>query len=140
MGGINIGRVILGGLLAGLVLNVGEFVLNEVVLAAQWEAYMAEAGLPEFGAGQAAVFIVVTFLFGIVLVWVYAAIRPRFGPGPKAAVIAGLTLWSIGWLLFGVSFAASGLFPVGLSLAPIPWGLVEVPLAALAGAWLYREG
>jgi hypothetical protein len=35
MGNINIGRVILGGLVAGLVLNVGEFLLNGIVLADQ---------------------------------------------------------------------------------------------------------
>jgi hypothetical protein len=30
---INMGRVLLGGLIAGVVLNIGEFLLNGVVLA-----------------------------------------------------------------------------------------------------------
>ncbi len=35
MGKINMARVILGGLLAGLIINVGEFVLNEPILGEQ---------------------------------------------------------------------------------------------------------
>ena len=139
MGGINVKRVLLGGLLAGLMLNIGEYVLNEVILAEQWAAFMAEAGMDEFGAGQIASFVIITFLFGIVLVWIYAAIRPRFGPGPKTAVIAGLTMWSIGWLLVGASFAAAEMYPTGLIVVTIVWGLFEVPIAAVAGAFFYRE-
>lgn len=33
MGGINWGRVILGGLLAGILINVFEFILNGIILA-----------------------------------------------------------------------------------------------------------
>jgi hypothetical protein len=139
MGGINVTRMILGGLLAGLVLNIGEYVLNGLILAEQLSAFMAESGMGEFGAGQMASFVILTFLLGIVLIWIYAAIRPRFGPGPKTAVIAGLTMWAIGWLLVGASFIAGGMFPTGLTVAGIVWGLFEVPIAALAGAWLYRE-
>lgn len=140
MGNINVTRVLLGGLLAGLVLNIGEYVLNEVILAEQWSAFRAESGMGEFSAGQIASFIIITFLFGIALIWIYAAIRPRFGPGPKTAVIAGLTMWAIAWLLIGASFIAAGLYPVGLTVTTIVWGLFEAPIAAVAGAWLYQEG
>ena len=34
-------------------------------------------------------FIFLDFIYGIGLLWVYAAIRPRFGAGPKTGVIAG---------------------------------------------------
>ena len=40
MKGINFGRVILGGLVAGVLINVSEFVLNNVVLKADMEAGM----------------------------------------------------------------------------------------------------
>ena len=139
MGKINLTRVLSGGLFAGLVLNVGEFVLNGIILAQQWSAFIAETGLGETGAVQALSFIIVTFLVGIGLVWIYAAIRPRFGPGPKTAVIAGLTVWAIGWLFIGTSFYISGISPAGIAITSIIWGLFEVPVAAIAGAWLYRE-
>ena len=140
MGNINVIRVFLGGMLAGLVLNIGEYVLNDVILAEQWFAFRAESGMGEFSTGQVVSFVIITFLFGIALIWIYAAIRPRFGPGPKTAVIAGLTMWAVAWLLIGVSFFAAGLYPVGLTVTPIIWGLLEAPIAAVAGAWLYQEG
>jgi hypothetical protein len=44
MGRINWGRVLLGGLLAGILINVSETVLNTVVLKADWEAAMKTLG------------------------------------------------------------------------------------------------
>ncbi len=139
MGNINIKRVLLGGLLAGLVICFGEFILGWVILGGKWAEVMAEAGMGEFGGGQEASFLFVAILYGIALIWIYAAIRPRFGPGPKTAVVAGLTLWFVAWLLVCVYVIVIGVFPAGLLIAAIVWGLFELPLAAVAGAWLYQE-
>ena len=38
MAGINVGRVIVGGLVAGLVMNVVDGVANGAILGARWEA------------------------------------------------------------------------------------------------------
>ena len=46
MNNINFGRVILGGLLAGLILNIGEFVLNVKVLASQMRAMAIQHNFP----------------------------------------------------------------------------------------------
>lgn len=140
MSTINVSRMLLGGLIAGFVINAGEGVLNEVILAEQWSAFMAESGMKPFGTGQIVSFVVLTFLFGIVLNWIYVAIRPRFGPGPKTAVIAGLTMWVIGWFIIGTYFIVAGMYPLGITAVTIVWGLFEIPIAAVAGAWLYREG
>ena len=139
MGSINLTRVLLGGLLAGFVLSVGEYVLNEIVLGAQWDALQADLNIGEATLWQAVAFIVMTLAVGIVLIWIYAAIRPRFGAGWKTAVIAGLTMWSIAWLLISLSLFAAGMFPAGMTVTSIVWGFFEVPVAAVAGAWIYRE-
>ena len=44
MGRINWGRVFVGGLVAGLIINVFEYVTNGVVLAANWDAPMKALG------------------------------------------------------------------------------------------------
>ncbi|MBI2073795.1 MAG: magnesium transporter, partial [Gemmatimonadetes bacterium] len=44
MGKINWGRVIAGGLLAGVVLNVFDFVVNGWLLSDQWTAAMTALG------------------------------------------------------------------------------------------------
>jgi hypothetical protein len=38
-------------------------------------------------------FVLWGFLVGIFAVWLYAAIRPRYGDGPKTALCAGAVVW-----------------------------------------------
>ncbi len=139
MGKINVGRVVLGGLLAGVVLNIGEFLLNEPILGEQWTAAMAALNLPPVGGGAIASFVVMSFVLGIAIVWIYAAMRPRFGAGPKTAIIVGLTVWFLVWLWSFGGTTVIGLYPTNLVLITLVWGLFEVPIASLAGAWLYKE-
>lgn len=139
MTGINYARVLGGGLLAGLVMNIGEFLLN-VMLGEQWEQAMEALGVAEPGGAEVARYVLLTFLIGIALVWLYAAMRPRFGPGPGTAVKAGLAVWFFAWVIPAGFFETMGLFPSKLFYVSTLWGLFEVPISAVAGAWLYREG
>ena len=139
MGNINFTRMLLGGLIAGSVICFGEFILGWLILGGQWAEVLAEAGTGELGVGQETSFAVVGLLYGIALIWIYAAIRPRFGPGPKTAVVAGLTMWVVAWLLVSAYVSVIGVYPVGLLIAATVWGLFELPIAAVAGAWLYQE-
>ena len=139
MSGINIGRVVSGGLVAGLVMNIGEFILNEPLLGADLAVALEARNLPDIGGGAIAVFVTMTFVFGIILVWLYAAVRPRLGPGPKTAIIIGVVIWFLAYFGPLVSMSVMGMLPGRLAVIGSVWGLVEVPLAALAGAWMYHE-
>ncbi len=141
MSGINTGRVILGGLLAGLVVNVGEFILNTFVIDEErmTEVYTA-MNLDPPGGSAIAIFVVFGFVIGITTVWVYAAARPRLGPGPKSAAIAAIPIWIAGFLLPLVGYVVQGMFPTNLAILAGVWGLAEMISAAIAGAWLYTEG
>jgi hypothetical protein len=136
---INIGRVILGGLVAGVVLNAGEVVLNEMVLGAQMKEFFSAHLFPEPPGYFIAVAVGTTLALGIVLVLGYAAIRPRFGPGPKTAIIAALFAWFgiyfYSGIIIGILFGS----PLKIMLLVLAWGLVEYVLAAMAGAALYKE-
>ncbi len=140
MAKINLGRVVLGGLLAGVVLNVGEFILNQPILGEDWDAAMRALNLEPVAGAAVALYVLWSFVMGIAIVWIYAAIRPRFGAGPKTAVIAGLAVWFLVWLMGFGGTMITGMFPAGLVTITILWGIVEVSLAALAGGWLYKEG
>ncbi|MGH9382134.1 MAG: hypothetical protein ACRD2Z_16210 [Thermoanaerobaculia bacterium] len=137
MGGINVGRWILGGLLAGVIINVFEAV-GHGALREQWEAAATAHNLPT--EGGVALFVLMGFIAGLVAVWFYAAARPRFGAGPMTAVKVAVALWIGSYLLAILAYCAMGLFPTGLL---VPWGvisLIEMIVATVAGAWVYKEG
>jgi hypothetical protein len=139
MKNINLGRVLIGGLLAGLILNIGEFLLNDVILGTQMREFFARYRIPDPGGSFMIVAVTLTFVMGIVLVFVYALIRPRLGPGVKTAVIAGLIMWfgiyiytgAINGILFGI--------PLNVMLIAFVWGAIEYVIGAIAGAWAYKE-
>jgi hypothetical protein len=79
--------VILGGLVAGVIINVFEFLLNGVILANDMQAAIRALG-KQMGGGALASFTVWGFLVGIFAVWLYAAIRPRFGALRATALCA----------------------------------------------------
>jgi hypothetical protein len=78
------------------------------------------------------------FLCGIVLLWLYASIRPRYGAGAKTAVIAGLALWFITHLAFA-AWVFTGLYSFGVVAASTLGGLVAGVAGGLAGCALYKE-
>ena len=65
MSQINVGGVLKGGLAAGLIMNISEFVLNVPVAGAQMNAELAARNLPPVAGGQIAVFVVLTFVLGL---------------------------------------------------------------------------
>jgi hypothetical protein len=140
MGKICLSRAIAGGLLAGLVINVIEFLVNSLWLAKEWEAVMTAMGKPPGNSpAQIVVFSLWGFVMGIVLVWLYAAIRPRFGAGPRTALTASLAVWILGYLLSMVPPLVLEIFPVRLGLISMAVGLVEIVVAGNLGARVYRE-
>src|SRR5213080_4306504 len=136
---LNWGRVILGGLLAGLVLNVVDFVYYGMVMKQDMAAAMQALGKPPIPDSMIWVFAVWDFVMGIGLVWLYAAIRPRFGPGAKTAVIAGLALWFFIGLMSAIGEAPMGLFPARLYAIGAVVALIKIPLACVVGAYIYTE-
>jgi hypothetical protein len=137
---MNMARILMGGLAAGLVINISEATLNVAVLGDDWAQVMTALGKPsEFTGGQIALFNVMGFALGIATVWLYAAIRPRYGAGPKTAVCAGSATWTISMLLPSIGQAAMNLFPPNLIAIGLVWSLVEMIVAGLVGGKLYRE-
>jgi len=139
MSRINMRRVILGGIAAGVVINVGESILNLVVLGADMEAAMARLNLPPIGGQAIGVFVFMGFVVGILTTWLYAAIRPRFGPGPKTAMCAGAIAWFFAYFYSGLGMVVMGMFTARLMTIAVAWGLVEILVAAVVGAALYKE-
>ena len=104
MGKINVTRLILGGIVAGIAIDLLDYLVDGVWLAQRWADGMALLGKPGFSQVQIIWFNVLGLLTGLAAIWLYAAIRPRFGAGPKTAIIAGVAVWFIGVFLPNVGF------------------------------------
>lgn len=139
MSGINMARVVIGGIVAGLVIDVSEFILNMMVLGTDLNAAMARLNLPPVGGQAIAVFVVLGFVLGIVTVWLYAAIRPRYGPGPKTALCAGAAVWFFAYFYSAMGMLVMGMFSTRLITISLVWGLAEILIASVVGAALYKE-
>ena len=141
MGKINWTRVLIGGLIGGVVGNALWFAAWGLLIRPSLSAALEALGRPLQETVTAAVLMVVfNFVVMILVIWLYAAIRPRYGAGPGTAALAGV---AAGLLL--------GVFPDigwGLTLRLIParvWAadavvsLVVIVIATLLGAWAYKE-
>jgi hypothetical protein len=145
MGKINWPRVALGGLLAGVALIFFATASTALFVGRQGLLTAAQAFRPSTSGVAALLFVVCVFLvFGILMTWWYAAVRPLFGPGPKTAAIAGLAVWvTLIWLgVVGFAFNSVAMgkpysLPSGPML-PILY-LVIMIASTMAGAWVYKE-
>jgi hypothetical protein len=137
---INISRVILGGIVAGIVGNILGYLVDGVILAPQWTTAMQALGKTDFSIKQIIAFNLIGLAYGVFAVWLYATMRPRYGAGPKTAILAGVAVWVVGTLLPNAGFMfAMKLFPRDLTVMTTLAGIVESAAAVLAGASLYKE-
>ena len=143
MGKINFGRLFLGGIAAGAVVLAGEALVAVVIPALIRSGVVPPTHLspPSLASGLKYA-LAVLLVGGPASIWFYAAIRPRFGAGPKTALYAGL--WS--WLILGPYLQATQIavgFPAVFSFGT--WVLLDamalplIVVAMLTGAAIYKE-
>ncbi|MGD0347775.1 MAG: hypothetical protein ABSA85_13520 [Terracidiphilus sp.] len=137
---INLGRLILGGIVAGIVGDILGFLVDGLMLSQNWSDEMLALGRSEFSTTQMIEFNLIGIVFGIVSILIYVTFRPFFGAGWKTAIYAGVTAWVIGVLLPNASLMlVSGLFSKHLTLYTTAGALVEVVAGTVAGAFLYKD-
>lgn len=139
---INVSKVVVGGLAAGVVMNVFGYVVNGMMLGKRMQAEML-ALTPSLqgrgvGAGVMAGRILTSFAVGLLLVWLYAAIRPRFGPGMKTATYAALVVWLCGFLFFLDWLYLGMMTPASYAIISVVM-LISLLVAGGVGAMLYKE-
>ena len=127
---VNIQKVIVGGVAAGVVIGAIDFVLNGIILAEQNQAAIDALG-PDIAAntegGASIAFSVVSLLLlGILVAWTYASMRPRYGAGSKTATMAAIQIWCL------VMLISAGLTFIGL----FTWGFFALGSVIMAGELL----
>ena len=139
---INTSKVVVGGLVAGVVSNIVGYVAFGMLLGPRMQAEAvavapALAGRAMSG-GAIAKEVISGFVIGFLLVWLYAAMRPRFGPGARTAILAALVVWICGFI-FHLDWVLVGMMSPATNAASSAAAAVQVVAAALAGARVYTE-
>ena len=139
MAGINLRRLVAGGSAAGLLIWALEAAASLLYLDGMTAALEAHDLAVSMSATKIFLTIALSLLSGMTLVFMYAAMRPRFGRGPRTAVIAGVVMWVGAYLFSLAGYAMIGLYPPSMLVTWGFIGLAEMVTAAVVGAWVYRE-
>jgi hypothetical protein len=139
---INTSKVLIGGIAAGVVMNIIDVVGNMFIFAARMKAESDafKPGLSDQMNKPSIMisYIVMDLILGIALVWTYAAIRPRFGPGMKTAAYAAILFWILGGIFYS-GYLHMGMMSTGLWVQFAIFALVNFLVSAWVGAKLYTE-
>lgn len=141
MAGINGKKVLIAGAASGVAMVVVDMLTNGLLLSSYWDAAMARLSLPPFsegGLGDLAVLLATDIVYGILIAFLYAAIRPRFGPGVRTALIASVLVWLPGLLLM-VGMSSMGMFEWSFILLGGVASLVVALVGGYIAGWLYSE-
>ena len=139
MSSINKARLIVGGLAAGVVMNAVTLLSARLYLSEMMQLLESRGIQPPDGLIPMAVYLLMRFVWGFVAVWFYVVARPRFGPGPRTALLVGFMFWLGGLFLAVVSYGMMGMFPTWMLIQWAAITLVGILTSTVVGAWIYRE-
>ena len=142
MNEIRLGRMLLAGLAMFVVWIALEILVEQVVsriLFAQTsqEMWLGTIDLSDWSALNFVVNIAIGLLNCIVLIWLYASLRPMYGVGTRTALITSAfgVIWGLS--LF-VNIINLGLIPARIGLIEAVFVTIELPIAMIAGATVYE--
>jgi hypothetical protein len=131
--------IVIGGLVAGAVLAVIDIVMYGAILKAPMEQAMKVLPKPRIVEWQLPWYISLDVVAGIALVWLYAALRPRFGAGWATGAKAGVAGWFFASLWTTLVQWPMNLMPLNLTVIILGIALVQWTLASVLGAKFYRD-
>lgn len=142
MSTMNRRRVVVGGLVAGGILVLLDLLVSPPAIRAYVAAHPHAVSPVLAASGNAARVAVVAaakdVLWGFAIVWCYAAIRPRFGPGPRTATYAAVLAWVIALPMYVLNYAF-GIASFGFTCIVGVTALLSFLIAGYVGGMLYRE-
>jgi hypothetical protein len=128
------GRVLFGGLVAGLLINV--FVLGPALAA----AHLSLGSAPRATVVAALLMAVLVFFVTFMVTWIYAALRPRYGPGMKTAAMAGVaSALVLGFFEYIEWVLTSRMIPAKVWATNVGITSLALLIAGLVGAWVYEK-
>ena len=142
MSGINYPRVALAAAVAAVAFVVLEVAIEGLAKLlfgiSEMKLWQETFGIVPEGAQFQWINVLVLVGICLLMMWLYAALRARYGAGPRTALITALFLWLF-VLLIWANFINLGVFPLKMALLSLVFNLLELPGGVIAGASVYRE-
>jgi ABC-type Na+ efflux pump permease subunit len=139
MSKINVVRVVIGGLAAGVAASAIDWAINKFLMVDEGIEMLQRLNLkPDQVESSTYIWFGVDFVFGLLMVFTYAAMRPRFGPGPKTATIVGMSYWLAAVAIFA-GLTAMGVYTQQAFIKNAALSIPMMVIPALLGAKLYAE-
>jgi hypothetical protein len=140
MGKMNFRRWLLAGLVAGVVMDILGFLIDGIWLKSAWQSGMPSLGMSGFAPSTWAWFNVLGIVNGLMALWVYCGIRPRFGAGLNTAFKAAIVVWVIGSLIPNLAFMVlGGVLSHQLAAYVTLGAFIQCVVGVISGAAVYKE-
>ncbi len=136
---LKLGRFFTAGMLTGITLNASGIVLARFILFQDWLKAISTINLPPLNPSLFYLHLAMRFVIGFSLVWLFVVLRPHSRSLITASLTAAFIVWLLAYLLGLIEFLALGIYPARLVLMTLTWGVVELMLVSLLGAWLYTR-
>ena len=133
-------RIITGGIVAGLIINVLDFIVallltDKIYQKLQTKGLLvSEPRLPFIP-----LWILGMFVMGCLLAWFYAVARPRLGSGPRTALLVSFILALMVHCPYNFAEACWAQTGRLLPLIHMVAGIIEYVIAGFFAAWIYQE-
>ena len=137
MESLNWKRIVRGGLLAGVVILLGE-VAAEPLMGPRMEALFARLGLTPPGESAMLAVVVSSIVLGLTTVWLYAALGDAYRTTGRRVVTAAVVVWLLSCVLPSTTLYAYGIMTGEYFAFAATWPLVPTLIAALAGGRVYE--
>jgi hypothetical protein len=105
-------QIIIGGLLAGLFINICDVTVTVTTVAKKWNAVLENQGIKP-SPFTPPYYITASFISGIVLAWTISVFAAKYGLTRETALIASLLLWVIS-RLYGAGHVVMGQMPFSI--------------------------
>jgi hypothetical protein len=133
----------LSGLITFFVFIAIEYLLERIIgnhlFGGGIDSWMYSLDVPNWNLANNTINILIAIVNVIVVMWLYAALRPMFGVGTKTALITSGFM-----LVFVSSFTLNqvnlGLIPFQVAIVQLFYQYIELPIALVAGAQFYEGG
>lgn len=129
--------LLIGGIVAGLLIVIGEAVLNLWLLADAWAELFVRFSLQQPTPLVAAQGVLKLLLIGVFSVWLAVRLAPAFAGPSRAGIAAGLCVWFLVWAWVQWGMLLAGFATAPIAAMTVAWGFVELPLAVWAGTWVH---